>query len=82
MIPSGSWVKIEGREFKKSSDPLFDDCNFFEGSSGLQAALIDTEDRLDKVEKWTKAERLGMQAALYDSEQRVQKLTEQLSVSR
>ncbi len=48
----------------------------------MQAALIDTEDRLDKAEKGLKAERRGIRAVLFDSEQRVQKLTEQFSVSR
>ena len=39
------------RKFKKASDPLFDDYSFFEGHAGLQAALLDTEGRLDSVNK-------------------------------
>jgi hypothetical protein len=62
------------------SDPRFDDYNFFEGYSVLQATLLDTEDRLDKAEKRHKEARREMRAALLDSEQRVQKLAEKLSL--
>ncbi len=70
------------REFEKESDPRFDDYNFFEGCSGLQAALLDTELRLDKAEKRRKEERRKMRAASLDSEQRVKNLAEQLSLRR
>ncbi len=59
------------REFQKASDPRFNDYNFFEGYSRLQAALLDTEGRLDYVEKRRKAERREMLDALFASEQRV-----------
>jgi hypothetical protein len=39
------------REYEKASDPRFDAYIFFEGYSWLQAALMNTEDRLDKAEK-------------------------------
>ncbi len=70
------------REFEKASDPRFDDYNFFEGYAGLQAALLDTEGRLDYVNKRRKAELREMWDALFASEQRVQELGEQLGVSR
>ncbi len=48
----------------------------------MQAALLDTEGRLDYGSKRRKAEQREMQDALFASEQRVQELGEQLGVRR
>jgi hypothetical protein len=70
------------REFEKASDPLFDDYNFFEGHAVLQAALLDTEGRLDSVNKRRKAELWEMRDTFFANEQRVQELGEHLGVRR